>query len=101
MASARETLLDFFADLAQHQDEFLVYDDGYRSHSYRYSEVAGAARSFAARLQAEGILAGDKIIFWSENRPEWIVAFWGCLLAGAVAVPVDYRASVDLLRRVH
>ena len=43
---------------------------------------------------------GDKIVFWSENRPEWIVAFWACLLRGIVVVPVDYRASPDFLTRV-
>ena len=40
------------------------------------------------------------MLFWSENRPEWIAALWGCLLQGIVAVPIDYRASVDFLRRV-
>ena len=39
-------------------------------------------------------------MFWAENRPEWIVAFWGCVLRGAIAVPVDYRASAELLTRV-
>src|SRR4029079_3265002 len=43
---------------------------------------------------------GDKVVFWSENRPEWIVAFWGCLLRGIVVVPIDYRASPDFLARV-
>src|SRR5437762_1922457 len=43
---------------------------------------------------------GDKIIFWSENRPEWIVAFWACLLDGIIVVPIDYRASPDFLGRV-
>jgi len=26
-----------------------------------------------------------------ENRPEWIAAFWACLLRGIVVVPIDYR----------
>jgi long-chain acyl-CoA synthetase len=37
---------------------------------------------------------------WGENRPEWIVALWGCLLRGVVLVPIDYRASTDFLQRV-
>ena len=67
---------------------------------YTYAEVARAARGFAARLHALGLRKGDKVVFWSENRPEWIVAFWGCLLAGIVVVPIDYRASPDFLARV-
>ena len=96
----RDTLIDFFGDLSRARGEFLVYDDGFRSRGYSYADVARAARGFAARLDALGLRKGDKIVFWSENRPEWIVAFWGCLLCGVVVVPIDYRASPDFLRRV-
>ena len=96
----RDTLLDFFHDLARARGDFLIHDDGFRSRHYRYDEVARAARGFAARLHAQGLRKGDKVVFWSENRPEWIVAFWGCLLAGVVVVPIDYRASPDFLERV-
>ena len=97
---ARDTLIDFFADLSQARGEFLVYDDGFRSRGYSYGEVAAAARVLASRLHALGLRKGDKVVFWSENRPEWIVAFWACLLRGIVVVPIDYRASPDFLARV-
>jgi long-chain acyl-CoA synthetase len=97
---ARDTLIDFFADLSQARGEFLVHDDGFRSRGYSYREVAAASRRMAARLHALGLRRGDKIVFWSENRPEWIVAFWACLLRGIVVVPIDYRASPDFLARV-
>ncbi|HVQ15546.1 MAG TPA: AMP-binding protein, partial [Vicinamibacterales bacterium] len=97
---ARDTLIDFFADLSQARGEFLVYDDGFRSRGYSYGEVAAAARVLALRLHALGLRKGDKVVFWSENRPEWIVAFWACLLRGIVVVPIDYRASPDFLARV-
>jgi long-chain acyl-CoA synthetase len=96
----RETLLDFFGDLAARRGEFLLYDDGFRSHGRTYADVVRASRAFAARLHAAGLRKGDKVLVWSENRPEWIVALWGCLLRGVVAVPIDYRASIDLLRRI-
>jgi long-chain acyl-CoA synthetase len=96
----RDTLIDVFNDLAAARGEFLVYDDGYRARSYTYAEVAHAARAFAARLQDEGIRRGDKVLIWSENRPEWIIALWGCLLAGAVTVPIDYRTSPEFLQSV-
>ena len=96
----RGTLIDFFGDLAQARGDFLVYDDGFRSRSYTYANVAHAARRFSARLHALGLRKGDKVVFWSENRPEWVVAFWGCLLGGVIVVPIDYRASPDFLARV-
>jgi long-chain acyl-CoA synthetase len=97
---ARDTLLDFFQDLGTASGEFLVYDDGFRSHSFTYAQVVGAARGFALRLTEAGATQGDTAVFFSENRPEWIVAFWGCLLVGVVAVPIDYRSPPDFLARV-
>ena len=97
---ARETLIDFFRDLGRARGEFLAYDDGFRTRAYSYAQVSRAAYGFAAELSRAGLRKGDKVIFWSENRPEWIVAFWGCLLAGVVVVPIDYRASPDFLGRV-
>ncbi len=96
----RETLLDFFSDLAGARGDFLIYDDGYRGRRYSYADFGRAACGFAARLQAAGIGKGDKVLFWGENRPEWLVAFWGCLLAGAVVVPIDFRASAEFLLKV-
>ena len=96
----RETLIDFFRDLSVASGEFLVRDDGFRSRSYSYRDVGRAARGFAAHLHELGLRKGEKVVIWSENRPEWIVAFWGCLLAGGVVVPIDYRSSPDFLARV-
>jgi long-chain acyl-CoA synthetase len=97
---ARRTLIDFFDDLATRGREFLIYDDGYRSWSYSYPDTADRARAFAARLHEAGIGKGEHVIIWSENRPEWIMALWGCLLRGVVVVPIDYRASIDFLQKV-
>ena len=96
----RDTLIDFFRDLARARGDFLVYDDGFRARTYTYEQVGAAARGFSARLHAAGVHKGDTVVVWSENRPEWIVAFWGCLLGGVVVVPIDYRASPDFLVRV-
>jgi long-chain acyl-CoA synthetase len=96
----RETLLDFFNDFSAYRDSFLVYDDGFRSRRYSYGETAQAAHGFAAELRTRGIGSGEKVLVWSENRPEWIFALWGCMLEGVVLVPVDYRASAALLLRI-
>jgi long-chain acyl-CoA synthetase len=96
----RHTLIDYFNDLATAKGQFLVYDDGFRARSHSYAEVGRAARGFASRLASAGVHKGDKVVFWSENRPEWIVAFWGCLLVGVVVVPIDYRASPEFMARI-
>jgi long-chain acyl-CoA synthetase len=96
----RDTLLDFFRDLVTIRGEFLVFDDGYRRRSHTYEEVGRAARGFAGRLSAAGLRHGDKVVFWGENRPEWIACYWGCLLLGVIVVPIDYRSTPEFLARV-
>jgi long-chain acyl-CoA synthetase len=96
----RDTLLDFFYDFAGLDDEFLIHDDGFHARHFRYREIADRARAFAARLRAEGIRKDEKIILYGENRPEWIIALWGCLLEGVIAVPIDYRSSAEFVERI-
>ncbi|MBZ5635615.1 MAG: AMP-binding protein [Acidobacteriia bacterium] len=96
----RVTLADYFAQFTESPALYLQYDNGYRGWSYTYAQVGAAARTFSAKLHAQGIGKGDKVLFWSENRPEWVAAFWGCAIRGVIVVPIDYRASADFLLRV-
>jgi long-chain acyl-CoA synthetase len=54
------------------------------SSSEFYQSVVGVARA----LQEWGIQKGDRVAILSENRPEWTIADFACLLLGAVVVPV-------------
>ena len=55
-----------------------------------YQNVVGVART----LREWGIVAGDRVAILSENRPEWTIADFACLLIGAVVVPV-YTTLTD------
>src|SRR4029079_2676569 len=100
----RRTLLDFLSDLTSNAStaaaDFLIYDDGYRTWTWTYAQLADAARAFAERLASSAIGPGDAVAIWSENRPEWIAALWGCLFEGVVLVPIDYRPSPEFLLKV-
>ena len=96
----RDTLIDFFRDLTEIRADFLVYDDGYRRRRYTYAEVAQAARGFAQKLGATGLQKSDTVVFWGENRPEWLACYWGCLIAGIVVVPIDFRSSAEFVTKV-
>jgi long-chain acyl-CoA synthetase len=97
---ARDTLIDVFRDIIAIRGEFLVFDDGYRRRGHTYEEVGRAARGFAARLHAAGLRKGDKVVFWGENRPEWIACYFGCLISGIIVVPIDYRSAPEFMARV-
>jgi long-chain acyl-CoA synthetase len=79
---------------------FLRYEGGRGAGHLSYDAVARAAAGFALRLRAFGIAKGERIILWGENRPEWIVVLWGCLLEGVIAVPIDFRSSPAFVTRI-
>lgn len=96
----RDTLVDFFDSIVRQEGTALAYDDGLRPRSYTYAQLEAAARRFAARLAEAGAGRGDRVVLWSENRPEWVAAFWGCLLRGVAVAPIDERHSEDFFARV-
>lgn len=59
--------------------------DGWRAMSY--AEVAAAVRVLARGLAALGIKPGDRVAVVAENRPEWLIADYAIMSAGAVGVP--------------
>jgi long-chain acyl-CoA synthetase len=54
----------------------------------------------ASLLKDRGLEKGDHAVIWSPNRPEWVVAYFGCLLAGVVVIPLDVRSSPDFVSRI-
>ena len=92
------SLAAFFDIWRRNRGEFLRYEGGRQPVTY---EAAGTfAAAFADRLRESEIARGERVLFWSENRPEWVVALWGCLLEGVIAVPVDFRSSASMVERI-
>jgi len=95
------TLLDLWARLDALGDrEAVIWRTSFRRRQASYRDLADGARAFAAELERRSIGPGDRVLLWGENRPEWLMAFWGCLLQGAAAVPVDFRSTPELARRI-
>src|SRR5229473_2382347 len=51
-------------------------------------EFAAKVTGVATALRSFGIGRGDRVAILSENRHEWVVADFACLLLGAVVVPI-------------
>src|SRR5215472_8035429 len=73
---------------------------GVRRRVATYGQIAHWAGRFAAFLEQQNIVAGDRIVLWGENSAEWIAAFHGCILRGVLVVPLDAYGSVDFAARV-
>ena len=54
-----------------------------------WADVDRAADACAAGLVARGLAPGDRIGLFLGNRPEFVIAYFGALRAGAVVVPVN------------
>jgi long-chain acyl-CoA synthetase len=56
----------------------------------QWSTVRADILAFSAFLRHEvGLQPGDGVAIAMRNYPEWIVAFWGAQLVGAVVVPIN------------
>lgn len=98
---SRTNLLSLFDDFRRHRrDVAAVQRRGYRREAWTYEKLAAAAFWFAQDLKQRGVRSNDRIVIWGPNSAEWMAAFWGCLLRGAVAVPIDNGATQDLAARV-
>ncbi len=97
----RASLLDYFrADSRPLKEPAVVWQRGYRKMRWSYGDLYGAAHRFAAGLHERAVEKGDRVLIWGENSGEWIAAFWGCVLHGAVAVPMDAIADPGFAARV-
>jgi len=97
-----ESLSEFFLEnFGEHTDECAYRQRrGYRVESFTYGQVTDLAWRFVHELDARGIASGERVMVWGSNCAEWVAAFFGCALKGAVVVPMDDGASLDFVGRV-
>jgi malonyl-CoA/methylmalonyl-CoA synthetase len=60
-----------------------------------YAELWQQAGRVAGRLAARGVVPGERVAIFSENRRGFVLAYLACLRLGAIAVPTNvlYRAA--------
>jgi len=98
---ARTTILEYLDNFREHSREVAyVHRRGYRTQRWTYGEVVANAYRFARELEARGIGKDGKVLIWGENCAEWIAVFFGCLLRGAIVVPIDKIAAPDFAQRI-
>src|SRR5882724_10935485 len=97
----RNNLLSLFAEFGRHSNGVaIVQRRGYRRETWTYAKLSQLAVKCAFSLREYGIQTGDRVLIWGPNSAEWMAAFWGCLLRGAVAVPMDIGATLEFTSRV-
>lgn len=89
-AAGVTTLVDVLEYRARREPDVTVFrflqGDGREKAVITFGELQRRARAVAARL-AEHVIPGDRVVLLVPPGIDHIVAFFGCLYAGAIAVP--------------
>ena len=81
-------MLDEIAERYEHLPALMrTHPDGFQRISFL--EMREKAHSVAVRLQKAGIQKGDRVYLSGANHPNWAICYFGIIVAGAVAVPLD------------
>lgn len=75
---------------------YLWTGEGEKSYGQVLEEVARTAGFLASR----GLTPGERVVLAMNDRAEAVVAFWGALWAGLVAVPLAPALAAPEMRRV-
>ena len=73
---------------------------GFRTLRWTYRQVGELAFRVARELESRNIGKDDRVMLWGENCAEWVASFYGIMLRGGVAVPMDRIAAPEFARRV-
>jgi acyl-CoA synthetase (AMP-forming)/AMP-acid ligase II len=84
---APRTIVDVFHMGAAHEPLVNIVYEGER---LTFADVRSRSRSLALDLRATfGVRAGDRVAIAMRNLPEFVVSFWGAVLAGGIVVPLN------------
>ena len=84
-------LHDYLRVSATRQPAKVAVTQGGRRVSYR--DLLGKAEAFAGVVRNAGLARGERIAILLENSPEYIIAYFGTLMAGGVAVPLGQQIT--------
>ncbi|MBF6559609.1 MAG: AMP-binding protein [Candidatus Binataceae bacterium] len=65
-----------------------------------YRELRDRAHRGGLMLGGRAIKPGDRVLLIAENSPDWVIAYFAILYAGAVAVPLDHLIAPDELAAI-
>jgi long-chain acyl-CoA synthetase len=84
-----QTLNDiFFAIAGREQPQLMLRKTEAGWEPVSSAEFATKVLALANALRGWGISRGDRVAILSENRHEWVVADFACMMLGAVVVPI-------------
>jgi len=86
-------MIEFTVNKNAENIAFLTPRDG-DLYQLTYYQVLDRIKKLARHLRDLGIGKGDHVAIIGENRPEWGISFFAVSWIGAVAIPLDAKASL-------
>jgi long-chain acyl-CoA synthetase len=88
--SAPGTLTQMFVDAVRtyHKPNALQVKRNGRYEPISHDTLVERIRRTALGLQSLGVKPGERVAILSENRPEWAIADYACLMMGVADVPI-------------
>lgn len=97
-----QTLIDLFETFGNRgAGTAFVNRTGVRRIQVSYGEFHDLSLKMARLLADNGVEPGDRVLIWGPNSSWWGVAFWGIILRGAIAVPVDFMSERERAETIH
>ena len=89
-------------------DDFRRYDrevavvryQGNRRRVTTHGELASLAWKVCRAVAKLVNVRANRVIIWGENSAEWIATFYGCMMRGILAVPLDAYGTAEFAARV-
>jgi long-chain acyl-CoA synthetase len=85
----------FFIMLERNADRVMLTRENGAWKTISAIQLRNWVYATARQLQAWGIKKGDRVVLLSENRAEWAIADFACLLLGIVDVPIYATQTSD------
>ncbi len=76
------------------------YRTDFRTFRFTYSQVYYKVMESTRQLKENRVCKGDAVIIWAPNSPSWLCSFLAIASVGAVAIPLDFRGSKELVEKV-
>jgi len=82
------------------KDDMMMYKEDGKYKPISTKEFGDRVKHFSLGLKDLGLNAGDKLVIFSDSRPEWVMTDLAALCAGGITVPIYTSLVSDQVKYI-